>query len=102
MSSCLAAGPRRALADVDDLDPGGQVLQQRPRAEPVRHDDVGLPQRLHPAHGDQVRIPRATADQDDPATALAFRTGRDGERAVVQLIEYGIADSRRIAADLRR
>ena len=59
--------PSRQLRGVDDLDVRRQGGQQGQRREVVGHDDVGLGDRLPPAHGDEPRIAGAAADQHDAA-----------------------------------
>ena len=69
----------------------------------VGDDDVGLRHRLAPAHGDQPRVARAAADQDDAAAAPAAPAGGAvGDAAVGQPGDDGVAHADRPAADRRR
>ncbi len=54
------------LADVDDLDVGGEFVEHRGRAEPVDDHDVGFRDQPSPAHGDEVDRSRTAADEVHP------------------------------------
>ena len=71
----------------------GSEDEQRLRRQVVGHDDVGLRDRPPAAHGDQSRIARAAADQDDGAAPPAGRRAGDavGDAAVGQPGDDGVA-----------
>ena len=83
---------RRALADVDDLDVGGQPVEQARGAEPVGDDDVRGRQGLEPGDRHQPRVARSAADEHDPTAPLATATQVD--RAGLEVLRQRVAHRR--------
>ena len=82
----------RALADVDDLDVGGQPVEQAGGAEPVGDDDVGGREGLEPGDRHQARVARAAADEHDPSAPLAPPPQVD--RPGLDVVRQGVAHRR--------
>ncbi len=59
--------PSGRFAHVDDLDVGREVIQDAARAEPIGDDDIGVHQGRPASQGEQPRVSRAAADEDNRA-----------------------------------
>ena len=85
--------PVRDLRGVDDLDLRRKFGQQFLRREPVGDDDVGVGQQAPAAHGDQLGVAGAAADQRDSAVQDAGDLL--GDHAALQRLMDGRPDGRR-------
>src|SRR5690606_32419748 len=83
------------LGGVDQLDVGGELVEQGAGRQPVGHDHVGLGQELAAAHGDQAGVARAAADEGDADGFGTIAAVVDG--AVAQRARHGVADAGRPA-----
>ncbi len=69
-------GVPRALAHIHQLRAGPGLVQQLGADQTVVYHDVGPPQQLEPARGDESGIPRAAADEVHRAGRGSARAGR--------------------------
>ena len=102
--SAPAASPRgRAPCRRRCARRSGRELQQRRGREPVVHDDVGEREHLSAAHGDELRVARAGADEVDEAAhaTSSSRRSRSSEPAA-QLVAAAGAHERRRLVEVER
>ena len=85
----------RDLRRVDHLDVRREFGEQIARAEAVGDDDVGLGEEAAAAHGDQVGVAGAAADEGDAGGAGAVVGGDEG--AVAQALDDRVADGGGVA-----
>ena len=85
----------RQFGHVDQLDVGGQLVEQLARCQPVGDHDVGRGQGVPRGDRRELRVPRTPADQDHAGGGV--QGGPGGQRAVAQRGHDLVADAGRPA-----